>query len=319
MSDKVDLKNRFDGLLKKLGVDLVRASSQFAMLNIHLDFASCRPDDEIRDLYVLTTTAKEEEEDGERITPLLHSFLLVHLLGMLSPSLKEERREASAPQRAAVSISCSACTFLNVLAAKNDGGEDRCEICGTALCQATSYSDTVIVIDDDDEEDDDDTQRKGSVLPLQVFPHKSGGSGGSSGSSNSVDRVLDLTALPFFQRVVYSRRRSAATAGKESSSTESTAVHPLWLALRLSKESWSADLSFGSGGDIRRQDLELLGVADQTYRLRDLSAGREEDMQGLLCFEVFGKRFGDSKRKGKSRFLGIDSSLADVVNFNGWR
>ena len=110
--------------------------------------------------------------------------------------------------------------------------------------------------------------------------------------------------------------------------------NPSIACSRLSSVSGFVDDN-GSSSELHHRELELLGLAAKKYSLKnplqssnskqrgtDLSSpsrrspgsSSESDDDSIPnCFDVFGKRFGDPKRKGKSKFCGTCYKSRPVV------
>jgi hypothetical protein len=212
----------------------------------------------------------------------------------------------------AVSLACGACTFLNI-----GSGLTYCQMCNTKLPKVSVSASSVkkndmeiisevIVIDDSADEDDGDD--RSAVIDL------------CCDSKQPSLGLLESKNFCCYHRVV--RLRAAAES-----------IHTYCTSTRRYAANEDSNLSTVSAlhltaSELPPGELELLGLTAKKYSVKNplqISHKRGEDASSpaslssyhassesesdgdssmLRCFDVFGKRFGDPKRKGKSRFCG---------------
>lgn len=315
MSEKVDLRNRYENLQSKIAARKgYTSSSDENILQWQLDFLMPLKDDQC-DLFLLngassTYSANSSQLDLNNRSDLIISLILVSLLDI--PQISSEKkgnmklaRQISLPQsnssskQSMISVVCSTCTFIN----HSVGVRRNCEMCNSEFpsrmenVKLSPKKVEVVIIDSSS--DDEEYATKHNKSDFKTSSCK-------SVSSPNCESKSELSQALCFQQLV--RFRSTL------------------LGYRVDFDSINvAGIDFTTVSecpeDLPSNELELLGIVDKRYSTRFISSAdgegksKQENSGIRLCendensnlhsFEVFGRRFGDPKRKGKSKFCGL--------------
>lgn len=244
------------------------------------------------------------------------------------PDTRTLQRASRSPE--AVSLACGACTFLNI-----GSGLTYCQICNTKLPKVSVSASSVkkndmelisevIVIDDSAKEDEDDGDDCSAVIDLCCDSKQP--SLGLLESKNfcCYHRVVRLRAVAeSIHTYCTSTRRSGFNAANEDSNLSTVSALHLTASelppgelelLGLTAKKYSVknplQISHKRGEDASSPASLMPSSSSSSSALYHVPSESESDGDSsmLRCFDVFGKRFGDPKRKGKSRFCGTNLS-----------
>ena len=313
MSEKVDLRNRYNSLLLKLkqkgySSSTLSVSSESSTLSdsIHMDFGLVL-EENYKDNFVLNTLGISIDDSGygtNDIGRIVQSMVLSSIITAVhSPVQQNEENDSIAmlktpPSASMRSIACTVCTFMNFQTDRS-----YCEICNSKLPSRDSVSSSekansierqeVVVIDISNDDDDSVIDLAGDEAPPP---------------SKSLDLFrLPVTKFKFHDFVVQLHSKADEVFqyllhSKNQRRPNSANYFP---QLEDDEQLFS---------DLPDSELELLGLSGQSFSIKNpfertkSMTGSEESSKlsaAVRCFEVHGKRFGDPKRKGKSKFCGM--------------
>ena len=287
---------------------------------------------------LLTHFDNSLQEETMNSEAWLHSIVLVAALTVLETSCALPAQSTATPDQTAAkrsllpprsrelllhSIACTACTFVNI-----GTSISYCQICSTKLPKATISTTSkdhtkkadnikkiaeVIVIDDSSDDDENDD----SIIDLSSDSKR------RTQKGSPVVRIKTGVYVWENFRCYIQVAQLRATAEQMHSSMGRSISNPSIECSRSPAVSGFVD-------GLSNSELELLGSAAKRYSLKNPLQGSSkrsgdhlspsppsQQSSGIItssdsgvddsipnCFDVFGKRFGDPKRKGKSKFCG---------------